>query len=88
MEGMPITKSTDGDWNLQPTISQSNGYQEQETKLMTTSPDWSNYQMIAKPQSQCSQPPIQTDMHSTQEVRHHSNIKQPRTQNLQTLHPS
>ena len=43
---MQITKSTDGDWNLQLTISCLNGYQEQETKLLTASPDWSNYQTI------------------------------------------
>ena len=38
-------------WNMQPTISHLNGYLEQETKLPTASPDWSNCQMIAKPQS-------------------------------------
>ena len=78
MGGMPITRSTDGDWNLQPTISHLNGYQEQETKLLTASPVWSNYQMIAKPQSRCSQPSIWTDQHSTQEAKHHNNIKQPK----------
>ena len=87
MERRPITKSTDGGWNLQPTISCSNGYQKQEKKLLTASPEWSNYQTIAMPQSQCSQPPIWMDQHSTQESKHH-NIKQPKTQDLQTLHQS
>ena len=35
---MPITKSTDGELNLQPIISCLNEYQEQEIKLLTTSP--------------------------------------------------
>ena len=48
---MQITKSTDGDWNLQPAISHLNGYKEKETKLPTASPDWSNYQAVARPQS-------------------------------------
>ena len=88
MKRMPITKSTDGDWNLEPILPHLNGYQEQETKLPTASPDWLNCQMIAKPQSQCSQAPFWTDQHSTQEAKHHNNIKQPRTQDLQTPHLS
>ena len=43
-ERMTITRSTDGDWNLWPTISLLSGYQEHETKLPTASPDWLNYQ--------------------------------------------
>ena len=85
---MPITRSTDGDWNLQLTILHFNGYQEHKTKLLTTSPDLSHYQMIARPQSWCSQPPIQMDQHSTQEAKHHTNTKQPWTQSLQALNPS
>ena len=38
-----MTKSTDGDWNVQPTIPHSNGYEEHETKLQTVSLDWSDY---------------------------------------------
>ena len=88
MERMPITSSADGDWNLQPTILHLNGYLEHETKLLTASPDWSHYQSIARPQSQCSQPPIWVDQHSTQEAKHHTNAKQPWTHNLQALNPS
>ena len=88
MERTQIAKSTDEDWNLQPKIWHSNAYQKQETKLPIASPDWSNYQTIVKPQSWCPQPPIQMDQHSIQEAEHHSNIKPPRPQDLQTLHPS
>ena len=41
MERTQITRSTDGDWNLQPIFSCLDGYQQQETKLATASPDWS-----------------------------------------------
>ena len=68
-------KSTDEEWNLQPTISHSN-----ETKLLTAYRDWSNYQTIPKPQSQCWKPQIWMDQHSIQKVKHYNNAKQPRTQ--------